>query len=194
MSIAIVKTQLAEMKLFGMLGMLENALAEATRSQLSGSELLNRWCKRKSITAKSERPPIASKPPSSAYRPAFEDFDYTAKRSISRPQIKEIHSLELARRRHRGHSCSSDQPGSARPLSRRRPDFTPAPAENPSCSPASPNGSKTSTSRAPAEPICAIGKNSPSSDLIIFDRNGQSQTHRHRSAGSVRDLGRAIKQ
>lgn len=41
MSIAIAKNQLAEMKLFGMLGVLENALAEATRSQLSGSELLN---------------------------------------------------------------------------------------------------------------------------------------------------------
>ena len=42
MSIAIVKNQLADMKLFGMLGVLENALAEATRDQLSASELLNR--------------------------------------------------------------------------------------------------------------------------------------------------------
>jgi len=41
MSIAIVKNQLADMKLFGMLGVLENSLAEATRNQLSGSELLN---------------------------------------------------------------------------------------------------------------------------------------------------------
>lgn len=41
MSIALVKNQLAEMKLLGMLGVLDNALAEATRDQLSGSELLN---------------------------------------------------------------------------------------------------------------------------------------------------------
>jgi hypothetical protein len=42
MSIAIVKNQLAEMKLLGMLDVVEECLAEATRDQLSGSELMNR--------------------------------------------------------------------------------------------------------------------------------------------------------
>jgi len=40
--IVIVKNQLAEIKLFGMLDALEQSLCEATRDQLTGSELMNR--------------------------------------------------------------------------------------------------------------------------------------------------------
>jgi DNA replication protein DnaC len=93
MSTAIVKNQLAEMKLFGMLDVLENALAEATRSQLSGSELLNVLVQAEADYRQQRKTANRIKVAKFRGRPALEDFDYTAKRSLSRPQIKEIYSL-----------------------------------------------------------------------------------------------------
>lgn len=93
MSIAIVKNQLADMKLFGMLGVLDNALAEATRDQLSGSELLNQLVQAEADYRQQRKAANRIKTAKFRDRPAFEDFDFTAKRSISRTQIKEIYSL-----------------------------------------------------------------------------------------------------
>ena len=86
MSIAIVKNQLADMKLFGMLGVLENALAEATRSQLSGSELLNQLVQAEVDYRQKRKTANRIKTARFRDRPAFKDFDFTAKRSISRLQ------------------------------------------------------------------------------------------------------------
>lgn len=93
MSIAIVKNQLADMKLLGMLGVLENALAEATRDQLSGSELLNQLVQAEVDYRQKRKTANRIKTARFRDRPAFEDFDFTAKRSINRTQIKEIYSL-----------------------------------------------------------------------------------------------------
>jgi len=93
MSIAIVKNQLADMRLFGMLGVLDNALTDATQHQLSGSELLNQLVQAEVDYRQKQKTANRIKTAKFRDRPAFEDFDFTAKRSISRPQIKEIQSL-----------------------------------------------------------------------------------------------------
>lgn len=93
MSIALVKNQLAEMKLLGMLGVLDSALAEATRDQLSGSELLNQLVQAEVDYRKQRKTANRIRTARFRDRPAFEDFDFTAKRSLTRPQIKEIQSL-----------------------------------------------------------------------------------------------------
>jgi DNA replication protein DnaC len=94
MSIAIVKNQLAEMKLFGMLDVLEESLAEATRDQLTGSELMNRLIQAEADYRKRRKTANRIKTAKFRDRPSFEDFDFTAKRSITRAQIKDIYSLE----------------------------------------------------------------------------------------------------
>ena len=93
MSIALVKNQLAEMKLLGMLGVLDNALAAVTRDQLSGSELLNQLVQAEVDYRRQRKTANRIKTARFRDRPAFEDFDFTAKRSLTRPQIKEIQSL-----------------------------------------------------------------------------------------------------
>ncbi|AMN46028.1 hypothetical protein ACG33_13330 [Steroidobacter denitrificans] len=94
MSIAMVKNQLAEMKLLGMLGVLDNALAEATRDQLSSSELLNQLVQAEVDYRQQRKTANRIKAARFRDRPAFEDFDFTAKRSLTRAQIKEIQSLD----------------------------------------------------------------------------------------------------
>lgn len=94
MSIAMVKNQLAEMKLLGMLGVVDNALAEAARDQLSGSELLNQLVQAEVDYRQQRKTANRIKAARFRDRPAFEDFDFTAKRSLTRAQIKEIQSLD----------------------------------------------------------------------------------------------------
>jgi DNA replication protein DnaC len=93
MSIALVKNQLAEMKLLGMLGVLDNALAAVTRDQLSGSELLNQLVQAEVDYRQQRKTANRIRTARFRDRPSFEDFDFTAKRSLTRPQIKEIQSL-----------------------------------------------------------------------------------------------------
>jgi DNA replication protein DnaC len=93
MSTALVKNQLAEMKLLGMLGVLDNALAAAIRDQLSGHELLNQLVQAEVDYRQRRKTANRIKTARFRDRPAFEDFDFTAKRSLTRPQIKEIQSL-----------------------------------------------------------------------------------------------------
>ena len=94
MSIAIVKNQLAEMKLFGMLDVLEESLAEATRDQLTGSELMNRLIQAETDYRKQRKTSNRIKTAKFRDRASFEDFDFTAQRSITRAQIKDIYSLD----------------------------------------------------------------------------------------------------
>jgi DNA replication protein DnaC len=94
MSIAIVKNQLAQLKLLGMLDVLEKSLAEATRDQLSGGELLNALVQAEIDYRQQRKAANRIKTAKFRERNAFEDFDYTAKRSYTRPQIKEVYSLD----------------------------------------------------------------------------------------------------
>ena len=95
MSIAIAKNQMAEMKLLGMLAAFDQS---ARRCHARSNQLQRvpryRCCRPKPIIGKNARPATASRPPSSPLRPAFEDFDFTASRSITKAQIKELYSLQ----------------------------------------------------------------------------------------------------
>jgi DNA replication protein DnaC len=94
MSIAIVKNQLAEMKLLGMLDVLEQSLADATRDQLTGAELLNVLVQAEMDYRQHRKTANRIKTAKFRGRPSFEDYDFAAKRSITRTQIKDIASLE----------------------------------------------------------------------------------------------------
>jgi DNA replication protein DnaC len=94
MSIAIVKNQLAEMKLLGMLDVLEKSLAEATRDQLTGAELMNVLVQAEMDYRQRRKTANRIKTAKFRGRPSFEDYDFTAKRSITRAQIKDISSLD----------------------------------------------------------------------------------------------------
>lgn len=93
MSLAIAKNHMAEMKLLGMLGALEKTLSDATRDKISYSELLDVLLQAE-LDYRQERKTVNRiKAAKFTVRPAFEDFDFTAQRSISKAQIKEIYSL-----------------------------------------------------------------------------------------------------
>lgn len=82
------------MKLAGMATVLEKTITEATQDAWSYSEFIDvllqaEWDHRE--RKKSERRIKASK---LRIRPSFEDFDFTANRSITKTQIKEIYSLK----------------------------------------------------------------------------------------------------
>jgi len=82
------------MKLFGMLDVLEESLAEATRDQLTGSELMNRLIQAETDYRKQRKTSNRIKTAKFRDRASFEDFDFTAQRSITRAQIKDIYSLD----------------------------------------------------------------------------------------------------
>jgi DNA replication protein DnaC len=94
MSIAIIKNQLAEMKLLGMLDVLEQSLAEATRDQLTGAELMNVLVQAEMDYRQRRKTANRIKTAKFRGRPSFEDYDFQAKRSITRAQIKDISSLD----------------------------------------------------------------------------------------------------
>ena len=104
-------------------------------------------------------------------RPAFEDFDFTAKRSITKAEIKEIYTLGWL--------------NDARPLlligeTGVGKTFIAQAVGLHACASgksvlymaASPRSRKTSQSPVPAETTFGIAPNSPKFDLIIFDEMG----------------------
>lgn len=94
MSTAIVQNFMAEMKMLGMMGVFEKSLKEATESKWSYSEFLDVMLQAESdfrAERKSARRIQAAK---FKIRPAFEDFDFTAGRSITKAQLREIHQLK----------------------------------------------------------------------------------------------------
>ena len=93
MSIAIAKNHLAEMNLLGMLAVFDQTLAEATRDKSSYSELLNSLLQAEADHRRERKTANRIKVARFTQRPAFEDFDFTAKRSITRTEIKEIYAL-----------------------------------------------------------------------------------------------------
>lgn len=122
MSTAIAKNLMAEMKLLGMLGTFEKALSDATRDQISYSEFLDMLLQAEADYRQERKTGYRVKAAKFTLRPAFEDIDFTASRSISKAQIKELYSLHWLN--------DARQPASARPLSPRPRGCTPAPAAN----------------------------------------------------------------
>jgi DNA replication protein DnaC len=93
MSTAIAKNLMAEMKLLGMLGTFEKALSDATRDQISYSEFLDMLLQAEADYRQERKTGYCVKAAKFTLRPAFEDIDFTASRSISKAQIKELYSL-----------------------------------------------------------------------------------------------------
>ena len=93
MSTAVAKNLMADMKLFGMLGAFEQSIADATRDQTSYTELLDSLLQAEADYRQERKTGYRIKAARFTLRPAFEDIDFTASRSISKAQIKELYSL-----------------------------------------------------------------------------------------------------
>lgn len=94
MSIAVAKNLMAEMKLLGMLSAFDGAMADATRDQTSYSELLDTLLQAEADYRRERKTGYRIKAAKFTLRPSFEDIDFTASRSISKAQIKELYSLQ----------------------------------------------------------------------------------------------------
>ena len=97
MSTAIAKNLMAEMKLLGMLSAFDKVLHEATRDKPSYSELLDALLQAEADYRQERKTGYRIKAAKFTLRPAFEDIDLTAARSISKTQIKELYSLQWLR-------------------------------------------------------------------------------------------------
>ena len=93
MSTAIARNLMAEMKLFGMLAAFDKAVAESTESQGSYTELCDTLLQAEFDYRQERKADYRIKAAQFTLRPTFEDFDFTASRSISKAQIKEIYAL-----------------------------------------------------------------------------------------------------
>jgi DNA replication protein DnaC len=94
MSTAIARNLMADMKLLGMLGAFDKVLTDATRDQSSYSELLDALLQAEADYRQERKTGYRIKAAKFTLRPAFEDIDFTASRSISKTQIKELYSLQ----------------------------------------------------------------------------------------------------
>jgi IstB-like ATP binding protein len=94
MSTAVAKNLMADMKLFGMLGAFEQSISDATRDQTSYTELLDCLLQAEADYRQERKTGYRIKAAKFTLRPAFEDIDFTASRSISKTQIKELYSLQ----------------------------------------------------------------------------------------------------
>ena len=99
MSTAVARNLMAEMKLFGMLAALDRIVTDATRDEASYTEFLDallqaeldeRGARAASRRLKAARLPV---------RVSLDDFDYTAQRSITKTQIRELQSLSWLKER-----------------------------------------------------------------------------------------------
>ena len=93
MSIAIAKNHMAEMNMLGMLAVLDKTLADATRDKVSYSEVLDVLLQAEADHRQERKTANRIKAAKFVMRPALEDFDFAAGRSITKTQIKEIYSL-----------------------------------------------------------------------------------------------------
>jgi DNA replication protein DnaC len=94
MSTAIAKNLMADMKLLGMFAAFEQSLAGATRDQTSYSEFLDTLLQAESDYRQERKTGSRIKAAKFTLRPAFEDIDFTASRSISKAQIKELYGMQ----------------------------------------------------------------------------------------------------
>jgi DNA replication protein DnaC len=93
MSTAVARNLMAEMKLLGMFDAFDRIVTEATADQWSCTAFLDAMLQAE-IDFRSERKTKRRiKAAKFAIRPSFEDFDFTANRSITKAQIKELYSL-----------------------------------------------------------------------------------------------------
>jgi DNA replication protein DnaC len=93
MSIAIAKNHMAEMNMLGMLAVLDQTLTEANRDKISYTEFADILLQAEADYRQDRKTTNRIKAAKFTVRPALEDFDFTAKRSITKAEIKEIYTL-----------------------------------------------------------------------------------------------------
>lgn len=93
MSTAMTRNLMAELKLLGMISAFDKALHEATQDQTSHSEFFDVLLQAEADYRQERKTGYRIKAAKFTIRPAFEDFDFTANRSISKAQVKDIYSL-----------------------------------------------------------------------------------------------------
>ena len=84
MSTAIAKNLMAEMKLLGMFAAFDQSVSDATRDQTSYTEFLDTLLQAESDYRQERKTGYRIKAAKFTLRPAFEDIDFTASRSISK--------------------------------------------------------------------------------------------------------------
>lgn len=93
MSTATARNLMAEMKPLGMSTAFEKILTEATRDQCGYTEFLDAILQAEADYRAERKTSRRIKAARFALRPTFEDFDFTAHRSITKAQVKELYSL-----------------------------------------------------------------------------------------------------
>jgi DNA replication protein DnaC len=93
MSTAVARNLMAEMKLLGMIESFERLVTEAIREQWSCTDFLDAMLQAESDFRGERKTKRRIKAAKFALRPSFEDFDFTADRSITKAQIKDLYSL-----------------------------------------------------------------------------------------------------
>ncbi len=94
MSTAVARNQMAEMKLLGMFESFDRLLTEATRDQWSCGVFFDAMLQAESDYRTERKTKRRIKAAKFVIRPTFQDFDFTANRSISRAQIKDLYSMQ----------------------------------------------------------------------------------------------------
>jgi len=94
MSTAVAKNLMAEMKLLGMLSAFDGAVTDATRDKTSYTEFLDVLLQAEADYRQERKTGYRIKTAKFTLRCAFEDIDFTANRSISKAQVKELYSLQ----------------------------------------------------------------------------------------------------
>ena len=93
MSTAVARNLMAEMKLLGMFDAFDRLVTEATRDQWSCTDFLDAMLQAECDYRGDRKTKRRIKAAKFALRPAFEDFDFSASRSITKAQIKDLYSL-----------------------------------------------------------------------------------------------------
>jgi DNA replication protein DnaC len=94
MNTAVSRNLMAEMKLIGMLDVFDQAVTDATRDKTGYTEFLDTLLQAEADYRQERKTGYRIKAARFTLRPAFEDIDFTASRSISKAQVKELYSLQ----------------------------------------------------------------------------------------------------
>lgn len=94
MSTAIVSHLMSDMKLIGMARAFDKAVKDATQDKWGYTEFLDVMLQAEADYRDERKSSRRIKAAKFKIRAAFEDFDFTANRSITKAQIKEIYSLK----------------------------------------------------------------------------------------------------
>lgn len=94
MSTAVALNLMAEMKLLGMFNAFDRLVTDATRDQWSCTDFLDAMLQAENGFRCERKTKRRIKAAKFALRPTFDDFDFTANRSITRAQIKDLYSLQ----------------------------------------------------------------------------------------------------